>query len=374
MVLLTVFILAVSLFASLGISFEGELKNLQPRHSEALLTQEKIERHMSLSPKQMIVCVEGKDIEEIMTRGMLIAEKAEQYRQEGEIASYSWLGHVVNGPVAQREIIKKLRAGLNGRATAERMQAALVRHGFVADMFRGMTDGLAGLKSPAVISPGEAIERLLCSPLRGMVERYLVERDGLYHLLFYLNYRGDEFHQGAFLRELAAIDPLARATSVDLVSGQLAETVKRSFFRGFTIGGILVIILLIVHFESLAGVGSSLFPVLAGVIVMLGIMAGFGMRLNFMNSMVLVTILGMGSDYGLQIHNRLQGDPAGFPEAFIQSGRAVFLSALTTIVGFGSLAFTDYGAMSSIGWATNFGVCATAFFALLVLPAFFRRN
>ncbi len=64
----------------------------------------------------------------------------------------------------------------------------------------------------------------------------------------------------------------------------------------------------------------------------------------------------MGSDYGLQIHNRLQGDPSGFPEAFVQSGRAVFLSALTTIVGFGSLAFTDYGAMSSIGWATNFGV------------------
>jgi predicted RND superfamily exporter protein len=207
-----------------------------------------------------------------------------------------------------------------------------------------------------------------------MLNRYLVKRDGRYHLLLYLNYRGDEFHQGAFLKELASIDPTARATSVDLVSSQLAELVKRSFIKGFTIGGILVIFLLFVHFESLAGVCSSLFPVLAGVIAMLGIMAGFGMRLNFMNSMVLVTILGMGSDYGLQIHNRLQGEPSSFPEGFFQSGRAVFLSALTTIVGFGSLAFTDYGAMSSIGWATNFGVCATAFFALLVLPAFFRRN
>ena len=107
---------------------------------------------------------------------------------------------------------------------------------------------------------------------------------------------------------------------------------------------------------------------------MLGIMAAIGMRLNFMNSMVLVTILGMGSDYGLQIHNRLQGEPATFPAAFLQSSRAVFLSALTTIVGFGSLAFTDYGAMSSIGWATNFGVVATAVFALLFLPAFFRRG
>jgi hypothetical protein len=281
---------------------------------------------------------------------------------------------VINDPGAQGEILNRLRKGVDGKATAERLHETLAREGFVPDLFRGMTAGLTGLADVGVISPGEAVEHLRSSPLRGMVDRYLVERDGRYHLLLYLNYRGDEFRQGAFLKKLAAIDPLARATSVDLVSGQLAETVKRSFIRGFTIGGILVILLLILHFESLAGVCTSLFPVLAGVIVMLGIMAGLGMKLNFMNSMVLVTIIGMGSDYGLQIHNRLQGNPSGFPEAFIQSGRAVFLSALTTIVGFGSLAFTDYGAMSSIGWATNFGVCATAFFALLVLPAFFRRE
>ncbi len=374
MVLLTIFILAASLIASQRISFEGELKNLQPRHSEAFLTQEKIERHLSLSPKQMIVAVEGKDLEEIMARGARIGEKTEQCRQKGELASFSWLGDVINGPVAQREILARLAGRVDGKAAAERLNQALAGEGFVPDMFGVMTTGLAGMRRARVVSPGEAVERMRNSPLRGMVDRYLVARNGNYHLLLYLNYRGDEFRQGAFLKELAAIDPTARTTSVDLVSGQLADTVKWSFIRGFAIGGILVIFLLIVHFESLFGVCTSLFPVLAGVIVMIGAMAGFGQRLNFMNSMVLVTILGMGSDYGLQIHNRLQGDPSGFSEAFIQSGRAVFLSALTTVVGFGSLAFTDYGAMSSIGWATNFGVFATAFFALLVLPAFFRRS
>ena len=107
---------------------------------------------------------------------------------------------------------------------------------------------------------------------------------------------------------------------------------------------------------------------------MLGIMAAIGMELNFMNSMVLVTILGMGSDYGLHIHHRLKGPVSDAPAAFTQAGRAVLLSALTTIAGFGSLAFTDYGAMSSIGWATNFGVAATAVFALIFLPAFLGRE
>jgi predicted RND superfamily exporter protein len=51
----------------------------------------------------------------------------------------------------------------------------------------------------------------------------------------------------------------------------------------------------------------------------------------------------------------------------------VLLSALTTIAGFGSLAFADYRALASIGWATNFGIAATALFSLIALPAFFRQ-
>ncbi|HEX9023480.1 MAG TPA: MMPL family transporter [Geobacteraceae bacterium] len=373
MVLVSALIVAVSLAASLRISFEGELKNLQPRHSEAYLTQEKMEKHLFLSPKQMVVAVEGDNLDDLLTRGGKIWAAAETHRKQGELASVSWLGNILNDPATQQAVIQRLRRGLAGRAPAKDLTTLLANNGFAPQMFQETATGLAGLPEAAIISPDEAVEHLADSPLSSMVNRYLVRRNGTYHLLLYLNYRGDEFRQKAFLAELAQIDPAARATSVDLVSRQLAQTVEHSFIRGFAIGGILVVLLLIFHFRNFAGVFSSLFPVIAGVIVMLGIMASIGMRLNFMNSMVIVTILGMGSDYGLQIHNRLQGEPSTFQEGFLQSSRAVFLSALTNIVGFGSLAFTDYGAMSSIGWATNFGVCATTVFALLILPAFFRR-
>lgn len=175
------------------------------------------------------------------------------------------------------------------------------------------------------------------------------------------------------MRDLAEIDPPARATSTDLISGQLAESVRLNLSEGFIIGGVFVLFLLISHFESLEGIAVSLFPFLSGVVAMLGLMVVTGMRLNFMNSMVLVTILGMGSDYGLHIYHGVGGKNHDEAAAeFVQSGRAVLLSALTTIAGLGSLAFTDYGAMSSIGWATNYGVGATALFALVSLPAFFR--
>ena len=131
----------------------------------------------------------------------------------------------------------------------------------------------------------------------------------------------------------------------------------------------MVLFLLLSHFESPEGIFHTLFPVAACVIAMLGFMMLFGMKLNFMNAMVLVTIIRMGSDYGLHIAHRVRwkGLDRG-KAAFVQAGRATLLSAVTTI-GFSSLAFTDYGALASIGWATNFGIGATALFALVTIPA-----
>jgi predicted RND superfamily exporter protein len=216
----------------------------------------------------------------------------------------------------------------------------------------------------------EAIARLKASPLRGVADRHLVKDAAGYHALVYLYYKDSGFDQALFLRELTAIDPQARVTGVDLISSQLAASVKKSFQWGFLIGGLLVLFLLLAHFKAPSGIFYAMFPVIAGSLAMLGIMALCGMGLNFMNAMVLVTIIGMGSDYGLHIRHRLEtGDPQGREGRFIQAGRAVLLSALTTIAGFGSLALADYPALASIGWATNFGVGFTVLFALVTLPA-----
>jgi hypothetical protein len=231
----------------------------------------------------------------------------------------------------------------------------LERNGFALEPFQPFLAGLARLKDARPTPADEGIEYLAASPLRGVVDRHLVQDGHGWHLLVYLHYSGKEFSQKDFLRDLAVQDPAARATSIDMVSSQLAESVKHSFLWGFLLGGTLVLCLLLAHFKSLSGIFASLFPVLSGVVVMTGMMAITGMGLNFMNAMVLVTILGMGSDYGLHIAHRVGGARIeGQKTEYVQAGRAVLLSALTTIAGFGSLAFTDYGAMSSIGWATNY--------------------
>jgi predicted exporter len=295
---------------------------------------------------------------------------ARNWRERGSISSWSSLGQILNNRERQLEIGRAISGRVGSGLPVAGLSAALVSQGFEPQSFQPFITAVSAGNALTAVPEEEVIARLKASPLRGVVDRHLVRDAAGYHALVYLYYQDAGFDQGAFLRELGSIDPSARVTNVDLVSSQLAASVRQSFLWGFLIGGLLVLFLLLSHFNSAAGIFYTLFPVVAGSLAMLGLMALCGMGFNFMNAMVLVTIVGMGSDYGLHISHRIEtADPHEREARFIQAGRAVIMSALTTIAGFGSLALADYPALASIGWATNFGVGFTALFALVTLPA-----
>lgn len=368
---LSLALVCVLFVASFRTGFDGELKNLQPRHSEAFIAQEVIERHLSLAPRHILVAVDGQDLGDVLARASRIEALAAVLQERGEIATWSSLGKILNGPEIQSRIAGQLKAGFSAGRPDLIVREKLERQGFSSDEFGRFLGSVRELGQAPIVRAEEAVNRLVVSPLRGIVDRHLARDAQGYHAMVYLHYHGAEFKQGAFLKALEAIDPAARTTGVDLVSSQLSSSVKDSFTYAFLLGGVLVLLLLLVHFiDTPSGVFYSLFPVIAGSACMLGTMALTGMLLNFMNAMVLVTILGMGSDFGLYIRFRVDAaSPEERESQYCQIGRSVFLSAMTTVVGFGSLAFTDYGAMSSIGWATNLGVGYTTLFAMVTLPA-----
>jgi uncharacterized protein len=363
-------VLCSLVFAS-HLGFEADLKNLQPNFSEAFQAQQKLEKHLSVSPKELIVAVEGKELRQVVEAGANVAALAERYKRRGELVAFTSLTNVMNDEKSQMEVIRSLKSWPGAGAFRQEVEGALAREGFALEPFEPYIAALSRLDHAAVIPFAEGVQHLAESPFRGITDRYLAHDTAGYHLLTYLNYRGEEFRQDNFLRELIATVPAARATSLDLVSRQLTDSVRKSFTWAVLLGMALVVVLLLTHFNSLPGVLYSLFPLGSGVAAMLGIMALAGMKLNFMNVMVLVTIIGMASDFGLHIGHRVRNcPPQEYEGRFVQSGRAVLLSALTTVTGFGSLALTDYAAMASIGSATNIGVVATTIFTLIAVPSF----
>lgn len=211
--------------------FEGDLKNLQPQRSEAFLTQEKIAKHLSLAPKQMLLVVDGEELDVLLARGRRVEALLDEYRSKGELSAYSSLGQVLNRQATQKEILGKFSGDIGRNDPQHELARALERNGFVFELFQPAIDGLAALQGTQPVPYSEAVARLADSPLSGVVQRHLLKAGGRYHLLFYLYYRGGEFEQRLFLRDLAPRDPTARSTGEELVSEQLAGSVRNSLGR-----------------------------------------------------------------------------------------------------------------------------------------------
>jgi hypothetical protein len=103
---------------------------------------------------------------------------------------------------------------------------------------------------------------------------------------------------------------------------------------------------------------------------MFGLMDLFGMKLNLMNIFAVIMILGIGVDYGVHIlHRYYENGECDISVTVNQVGKAVLMAALTTIFGFGSITFSDYPGLVSMGIACILGVGTCMVASLVLLPA-----
>ena len=140
------------------------------------------------------------------------------------------------------------------------------------------------------------------------------------------------------------------------------------------LGFVLVTLLLFLDYRSIRPTFLSMAQLLIGMIWMLGTMAWLGLNINFMNIFVATMIIGIGVDYGVHMlhrHRELRGEDEGAIIAGLaETGTSVAMAALTTVVGFGSLALSHYPGLRSIGYAAILGSGYTALAAITLLPAY----
>ena len=160
--------------------------------------------------------------------------------------------------------------------------------------------------------------------------------------------------------------PGASLTGVNLVSQRLRETVWQDAGVAGLLGLVLVLGLLLWDSHSLKSALICLLPVVTGVLWALGVMAVAGYPLNLLNVFVITMVIGVGSDYAIyMIHRVREGSGT---EQLAQTARAVVLSALTTVVGFGTLITTHYPGLQSMGWMASLGVLFACFTAVVLVP------
>lgn len=113
-----------------------------------------------------------------------------------------------------------------------------------------------------------------------------------------------------------------------------------------------------------------LLPLSLGFIWIFGLLAIFRINLNFFNVLMLPLIFGMGDDYGEYMHSRYEEEgPGSIQFVMSHTGPAVFMSALTVFIGFGSMLFASHYGLRSIAIMAAIGISCVFFSAMLLQPS-----
>jgi hopanoid biosynthesis associated RND transporter like protein HpnN len=172
--------------------------------------------------------------------------------------------------------------------------------------------------------------------------------------------------QEIFVKELRSVFPNVTGTPIQLY--EYTSLLKRSYEEAAIYAALAIIILLFIHFRKIECILLALLPVGIGFLWMTGFMGIGNVQFNPANIMTLPLVIGIGVTNGVQILNRFSEEQT--PTILTKStGKAIIVSGLTTIVGFGSLMFGKHQGIISLGYVMSIGVAACMIIALALLPS-----
>ena len=172
--------------------------------------------------------------------------------------------------------------------------------------------------------------------------------------------------QEKFVTDLRKVDPNVTGTPVQLY--EYETLLKDSYVQAAWYSLAAIALMVFFHFRSLGAVILSLLPVGIGTLWLTGLMGWFDIPINLANIMTLPLVIGIGVTNGVHILNRFAEERT--PGILARStGKAVLVSGLTAIAGFGSLILAKHHGIYSLGCVMVTGIATCMIAGLTFLPA-----
>jgi predicted RND superfamily exporter protein len=159
-----------------------------------------------------------------------------------------------------------------------------------------------------------------------------------------------------------------KATGIPPIMRELIRVIGKDGRNAALLTIIVVFLLLWLDFGSIKYSIIAMIPLVIGFIWMVGLMKLIGMQLTIVNVMGLPMIIGIGIDYGVHIVHRWRIEGSNkVNKIFASTGKAILLSAITTMLAFGSLIFSIWRGFGSLGGAMFIGVGACFLSTVIIL-------
>ena len=142
----------------------------------------------------------------------------------------------------------------------------------------------------------------------------------------------------------------------------------------FPIALVLVSIVLLFFHRSFKGIIIAFLPPAFALALTFGTLGVVNPELSIISVAVVALLMGLGVDYSIHLMNRLVEEKAledkitKVEKTLRSTGKAVLLSTVTTVIGFGSLMISSMSPMVSFGFASAIGILFCFASAVILVP------
>ena len=269
----------------------------------------------------------------------------------------------------RREQVRQ--AGLAARTTAAALVEAGASEGFRPGSFDPFLERL-----PVLLEPdGLTYEGYVAHGLGDLIGRFVTRVDDRWLLATYVFPSRPE-EVAALETRVRDVDPTATLTGLPLVNRELADRFLPEFAKGLIIGSVIVVALVLLAFRDWRLSLLSLAPTAVGIVWAAGALALSGIALDLFALFAVVTLVGIGVDYGVHVVHRYR-ERRDARRAVEELAPVILVAAAITLFGYGTLVTSSYPPLRSIGLVSAVSIVTLAGASLFVLPAilaFFGRG
>lgn len=391
-VLAAAFLLSAVSAAVLWISppaLESDLRNLHARDSPALAAERRLAEVFGGSSEPLLLLLEAGGEPALEKQLRRLQPVLQGLVDRKTLLAFASAAVFLPDPEGERAALKQL-AALDPERARKEMLRALEEAGFDARELAPAVE-----RAAAALGDGRplSLSRLRELGLGGAIDRLVAhdpDRTGQVLGLATLFPADPLWSSERREPMIRAVEEALRSqglegslTGLFAVSAESADLVAVELARIGGLALLAVAAIVAAQFRSPKTILLVFLPVSLGCLWTGALLKLLGTSIHFMNAAVFPMIIGIGIDDGIHtVHRYLlykkagKGAPGAAPDAlptiratFAVSGTSVALTSLTTMLAFGSLAFSRNRGIASVGLLCLAGIGACLLASLTVLPA-----
>jgi len=329
--------------------WEDDLAKISPVSEEKKQLDQQLRGAMGAPDMQDLLVIEAATQEDLLQRGETVMPKLDRLRDDGALAGYDLVSRYLPSQRMQRQ---RQQALPEPALLEDRLGEAVKGLPFAPGLFAPFLAGIEAARSQSLVDR----ESFHGTSLGLKIEAMIVEHHGRWLAVAPL--RGVADRQA--LKAAVAGWGEAAVTYVDLKeeSSRLMREYRDRTLQLLGWGAVAIAVVLGIGLKSLLQLWRVLVPIVAGLIVVTGILNLAGESMSLFHVATLLLVIGLGLDYALYFNRAADhGD---------ERRRTVFgllVCSSTTILVFGVLAFSTIPVLHAIGLTAACGSLCCLLFA-----------